>query len=160
MGGIILTISAIVFVMALLDAAHGDLRSFRIPNRVPLTLLAAFVPAALAGGLSGQDWLLHLGTGVVCFVAAAILFSLGIWGGGDAKLVPAVALWCGPVVLPRFLVVMALVGGLVALAALVSRRAEAGGLRTALRGHVPYGIAIAAGGLDWAAASLLPRLFG
>jgi prepilin peptidase CpaA len=160
MGDIILAISSAVFVAALLDAAQGDLRSFRIPNRVPLALLAAFVPAALAGGLSGHEWLLHLGTGVMCFMVATVLFSLGVWGGGDAKLVPAVALWVGPVALPRFLLVMALVGGLVALAALVGRRAEAGSLRSALRGHVPYGIAIAAGGLDWAAVSLLPRLFG
>ncbi|BAE52543.1 A24 family peptidase [Paramagnetospirillum magneticum] len=160
MGDIILILSAAVFVVALLDAAWGDLRALRIRNRVPLALLAAFVPAALAGGLSGEDWLLHLGTGMACFVVAAILFSLGVWGGGDAKLVPAVTLWLGPAALPRFLLVMAVVGGLVALAALVRRRAEAGSLRPALRTHVPYGIAIAAGGLDWAALSLLPRLTG
>lgn len=160
MGDIILILSAVVFVVALLDAAWGDLRELRIRNRVPLALLAAFVPAALASGLSGEGWLLHLGTGVLCFVIAAILFSLGVWGGGDAKLVPAVVLWVGPAALPRFLLVMAVVGGLVALAALVSRRAEAGSLRPVLRGHVPYGIGIAAGGLDWAAVSLLPRLAG
>ncbi|CUW38426.1 Putative Flp pilus assembly protein, protease CpaA (Prepilin type IV endopeptidase, peptidase domain; 11-115) [Magnetospirillum sp. XM-1] len=160
MGSIILIVSAIVFVAALLDAAWGDLRALRIPNRVPLTVLAAFVPAALSMGLSGEAWLVHLGTGVLSFVAAAVLFSLGVWGGGDAKLAPAVLLWVGPADLPRFLLVMALVGGLVALAALVARRAEAGGLRPAMGGHVPYGIAIAAGGLDWAAASLLPRLAG
>jgi prepilin peptidase CpaA len=68
-------------------------------------------------------------------------------------------LWIGPAGLPRFLLVMALTGGLVALAALLGRRAEAGSLRPLLRGHVPYGIAIAAGGLDWAAMVLLPRLF-
>lgn len=160
MDDIILILSAVVFVVALLDAAQGDLRRLRIPNRVPLIILAAFVPAALAGGLSGTDWLLHLGTGLLCFVGAALLFSLGVWGGGDAKLVPAVVLWTGPAGLPRFLLVMALVGGLVALAALLGRRAEAGGLRSVLRGRVPYGIAIAAGGLDWAALSLLPRLAG
>lgn len=160
MGDIILTVSAIVFVAALLDAAWGDLRSLRIPNRVPLTILAAFVPAALAMGLGGEGWLVHLGTGVLCFAAAVLLFSLGVWGGGDAKLVPAVVLWVGPAELPRFLLVMALVGGLVALAALLARRAEAGGLGRAMGGHVPYGIAIAAGGLDWAAMSLLPRLAG
>ncbi len=160
MGDVILILSAVVFVVALLDAAWGDLRDLRIPNRVPLVILAAFVPAALAGGLGGEEWLLHLGTGVLSFMAAVALFSLGVWGGGDAKLVPAVALWTGPAALPRFLLVMAVVGGLVALAALMRRRAGAGGLRPALRGHVPYGIAIAAGGLDWAALSLLPRLIG
>lgn len=159
MNGIILTITSAVFVVALLDAALGDLRHMRIPNRVPLTLLAAFVPAALANGLDGSEWLIHLGTGVLSFVVAVILFNLGVWGGGDAKLVPAIIVWIDPADLPRFLLVMALTGGLVALAALLRRRAEAGSLRPVLRGHVPYGIAIAAGGLDWAAMALLPRLF-
>ncbi|KIL99704.1 Type IV prepilin peptidase TadV/CpaA [Paramagnetospirillum magnetotacticum MS-1] len=160
MGHIILILSAMVFVAALLDAAWGDLRSLRIRNRVPLTILAAFVPWALCAGYDGGQWLAHLGTGVLCFVAAAILFSLGLWGGGDAKLVPAVVLWVGPSDLPRFLLIMAVAGGLVALAALVVRRAEAGGPHPVMRGHIPYGIAIAAGGLDWAAVALLPRLTG
>ncbi len=159
MDGIILMITSAIFVLALLDAAQGDLRRMRIPNRVPLTLLAGFVPAALATGLDGSVWLIHLGTGVLSFVIAVALFNLGVWGGGDAKLVPAVIVWIGPVDLPRFLLVMALTGGLVAVAALLGRRAEAGSLRSVLRGHVPYGIAIAAGGLDWAAMVLLPRLF-
>lgn len=160
MGELFLMLTAVVFVVALLDAALGDLRRFRIPNRVPLLLLAAFVPAALAGGMTGGEWLSHLGTGVISFIVAATLFALGVWGGGDAKLFPAVALWIGPAGLLRFLLVMGVVGGLVALAVLAGRRAEAGDFRPALRSRVPYGIAIAAGGLDWAAAAMLPWLFG
>lgn len=160
MGDLLLIPAAVVFVVALLDAALGDLRHLRIANRVPMALLAAFPLFAVAGGMGDGDWLGHLGTGLVCFVASAALFVLGVWGGGDAKLLPAVALWAGPAALPRLLLVMGLAGGLVALAVLAGRRAGAGGLRPALRLRVPYGIAIAAGGLDWAAAALLPRLFG
>jgi prepilin peptidase CpaA len=160
MGTIIMTISAVVFVATLLDAAWGDLRRLRIPNRVPLILLVAFVAYALAGGLSASQWPSHLGAALACFALSVGLFAMGLWGGGDAKLLPALALWAGATDLPRLLAVMALAGGLVALAVLVARRAAMGKSGALRRLTVPYGIAIAAAGLDWAAASLLPRLAG
>lgn len=166
MGTTIMTFSSLAFVVALLDAALGDLRRLRIANRVPLILLAAFVPYALSIGMDGGAWLAHLGAGVVCFILAAGLFAAGVWGGGDAKLLPAVALWAGAEALPRLLLVMGLAGGLVALATLAARHAAAGRAplprqpQAPYAPQVPYGIAIAAAGLDWAALHLLPGLVG
>ena len=165
---VIIAAISLSFVIGLLDAAVSDLRQFRIPNRAPLLLLAGFGPAALVAGLGWQDWLIHLGVALAFFVVGALLFARGVWGGGDAKLLPAVALWIGLAGLPRFLVIMALTGGVLAVLALLSRRIALGpigplrawGQRLAETGHVPYGIAIAAGGLDWWAAVMLSPLLG
>jgi prepilin peptidase CpaA len=163
----VLAAIGLFFVIGLLDAALSDLRRFRIPNRAPLLLVAGFVPAALVAGFAWQDWLIHLGVGLAFFVIGALLFARGVWGGGDAKLLPAATLWLGLGGLPRFLIIMALTGGLLAVLALLSRRVVLGpagavrawGQRLAESGHVPYGVAIAAGGLDWwVTVMLLPLL--
>ena len=165
---VIIAGAGLVFVAGVLDAAVADLRAVRIANRSSLILLAAFVPAAVAAGFGWQDWLNHLGAGLGLLVVGAVLFFRGVWGGGDAKLLPAAAVWTGFAGMPRFLMVMALVGGVLAVVALLARRVPLGppgplrawGERLAAAGHVPYGVAIAAGGIDWWGTALLPRLIG
>jgi prepilin peptidase CpaA len=160
--------SGLVFGAALLDGAISDLRRFRIPNRVPLWLLAAFVPmAAVAaqeqGQGQGQEWIGHLCVGLALFALGTLLFALKVWGGGDAKMLAAAGLVVGPSGLARFLLVMALTGGVLATIALLARRVPLGppgplrrwGERLAASGAVPYGVAIAAGGLDWWGWSVL-----
>jgi len=74
-------------------------------------------------------------------------------------LLAAVSLFAGPARLVDFLAITALAGGVLGIAALVGapigQTAGAGmaTLRARLRGRLPYGPAIAAGGL-WVAASV------
>lgn len=154
-------LAGVVFTAALLDAAISDLKGFRIPNRDSVLIAAAFVVAVPALGFGVQAVAWHMAAAMAAFVLGAALFALKVWGGGDAKLVSAVTLMAGFAGLPRFLLVMALAGGMLSLVLLVLRRLPvknpwAG--RVVASGHVPYGVAIAAGGLDWAVLSLLPRL--
>lgn len=166
LGGIGKGLAGLVFAAALLDAALSDIRAFRISNRDTLAIGGAFALGAAGMGLDGV--LSHAAAGLAVFIAGFTLYLLRAWGGGDVKLSAAVALMTGFAGLPRFLVVMTLVGGLLAMVALVARRlplAKDGpvklwGERLASTGHVPYGVAIAAGGLDWLAVSWLPRLTG
>lgn len=161
-------LAGLVFAAALLDAALSDLRDFRIANRDAMAIATAFVLAVPAADLGLAGGLAHLGAGMAVFVAGFALYLLRAWGGGDVKLSAAVALMVGFSGLPRFLVVMTLVGGLLATVAVVARRlplAKDGpvklwGERLVSTGHVPYGVAIAAGGLDWLAVAWLPRLVG
>lgn len=152
-----------VYAAPLLVAALWDLRHFRIPNVLTALMALAFVPAAL---LAPQpvDWLAHVGAGAAVFAAGAVLFALRMLGGGDVKLAAAVALWLGSATLP-FLAVMAVAGGVLALGLLAGRRLLAGVLaltvrtpervtlpRILLQGEgIPYGLAIAFGGLVVAA---------
>jgi prepilin peptidase CpaA len=144
------------FPLSLLFAAMTDLRQFRISNHVVFLVLAGFLPVAILAGFGTADWLIHAATALGLFAAGATLFSLGVWGGGDAKLLAAAGLWLGPQPLPRFLLVMSLAGLALALFALAMRRvpvsarhAESWHGRFVASGQIPYGVAIAAAGLDW-----------
>lgn len=151
----------IAFAALLIVAAWRDLRTMRIDNRFPLAITALFglwaLAGLLAGGLSAPVLGWALACGLALFALGAAAFATGMIGGGDVKLMAAVGLFAGPSLLADFLTVTALVGGLLGVAVLAgapigpdSARGEAT-LRARLRGGLPYGPAIAAGGL-WVAA--------
>lgn len=151
------------FIGLLAWAVVCDFTSLRIPNRLPLAVVLLFALHVMAAPVA-VDWLGGLLMALVVFVVATVLFHFRVMGGGDVKLMAAIALWAGPHGLLGFLAVTSLVGGLLALVAVTPLRfvfAEAvealgGGkaVRGAFRGVVPYGIAIAAGGF-YVAATLL-----
>jgi prepilin peptidase CpaA len=104
-----------------------------------------------------------LGIALLCslavFAIGAAGFAAGILGGGDVKLLAAASLFAGSAHLIDFLVVTALVGGALGLAVLAgapigpAAPATDGTVRARLRCGLPYGPAIAAGGL-WVIAAL------
>jgi prepilin peptidase CpaA len=130
------------FVGLLLAAAVIDGRSFRLPNWLTASLALAFVPWAAAGAGDPSFYLWHASCGAALFLVCGWAFSRGLMGGGDAKLLAACALWTGWAELARFLLTTGMAGGVLALAVLTLRPPEA-------HGRLPYGIAIAAGGLDF-----------
>lgn len=137
-----------LLVAALADACVSDLREFRINDRDSVAVVLVFAVLGM-NGLAVQDVAWHMAAAVAVFAVGATLFALGVWGGGDVKLCAALALLTGFSGLPRFLLVMAVAGGVVALAVLALRGRSAGG-------QVPYGLAIAAAGIDWAVTNLPP----
>lgn len=138
-----------LLIGALLDAGISDLRAYRIADRDWMVVVLAFIVlAAPAWPLPVIAW--HVGAALTVFAVGAVLFALGVWGGGDVKLCAALALMTGFSDLSRFVLVMAIVGGVIAAAILLTRGRD--GDR-----RVPYGLAIAAGGLDWIWTSLLPQ---
>ena len=64
-------------------------------------------------------------------------------GGGDVKLAAALALWFPPLLTIKFLVFMSIAGGVLTLALVIWHRARGNGGRP----KIPYGVAIAFGGL-------------
>ena len=141
-----------VFLALCLFAALHDLNSLTIPNWVNLTLALLFIPAAAVSGLPLEMIGGHLLAGAAAFVIAFALFAFNIFGGGDAKMIPAVILWMGPDTALPFTMSMALAGGAMAFLILMVRKsmpAEAipGPVRAAFeeKAGVPYGVAIAAG---------------
>jgi prepilin peptidase CpaA len=92
---------------------------------------------AVALGLFGFGFVLHL---------------LGVMGGGDVKLLAAAGLWAGTQYLVPLLLIMALSGGVLALVVMIARTRRARARRFRARrknghGQLPYGVAIAAGGM-------------
>lgn len=144
-------------------AAVNDAFWFRIPNVIPLAVVGLYPVHLLVGphGFEGAHWALALALGV--FAAGFFLFSRGAMGGGDVKLLTALTLWAGPAYFPAFILVTAIAGGVLALTILLAGRnpllalatlhmRAALGLPAAPAGAkggrtIPYGIAIAIGGL-------------
>ena len=75
-----------------------------------------------------------------------------ILGGGDIKLLGALALWLPPLLFANLLIIMGAVGGIMAVGFGVRR----GVFKPKTPGVLPYGVAIAAGGLWVLAFNLLP----
>ena len=148
----ILSILGGIFLALCIFAALHDINRLTIPNWLNLALAALFIPAAAVSGLPMEIIGGHVLAGLAAFVVAFGLFAFGVFGGGDAKMIPAVMLWVGPSASIEFLVVMALAGGLCALLIVVVRSAIPaavlpGPIRAPFeeKAGVPYGVAIAAG---------------
>lgn len=136
-------------------AGAMDLLTMTIPNRITVGLAAAFFPAALLLGVPPEQILMHVGAGLLILAVGIVLFAVGGFGGGDAKLLAAGALWIGFDGLLPYLLGVTVFGGLLALLIVIYRRFPVRALPVpdwAVRLHtpasgIPYGIAIAAAAL-------------
>jgi prepilin peptidase CpaA len=156
---VISTLILLILAALLALAAVEDARRLVIPNRLPIAIALLFPAYALAAP-DAVDVLGSLQFAAISFAAGFVLFVLRIVGGGDAKLFAAVALWAGPPLFASFALVTAVTGAVIALAMLTIRRfagspapapsaagSEAAAVRALRRAELPYGVAIAAGGL-------------
>jgi len=139
--------------------AFSDFSRFLIPNRVCIAIAALYPAHVLAGG-GAVDWQGAALLSGATFAAGTLLFALRLVGGGDVKFLSAVMLWVGPALFWPFMVVTVLAGGALALSATIAHRywrtlalrvvgRATGVAESALPEAlcVPYGVAIAAGGL-------------
>jgi prepilin peptidase CpaA len=139
-------------------ACYTDLRSFRIPNEVSLAVAALFPVFAISHGMPLADALSHAGCGLAVLAATFALYAAGLrFGGGDAKLLAAVAIWCGFQTLLPLLLTVSMVGGAMALMVLAFHRYGFAGWMVghgiALpvfelkngKSYIPFAVAIAAG---------------
>ncbi len=137
-------------------AAAMDLLTMKIPNRISAVMVLAFFPLAVLMGLGAWDILNHVAAGLGVLVLGVLLFIPGWLGGGDAKLMAAIALWIGPDALLPYFIYAAMTGGFIAMAFSFGRSVPLPrlllGEAWALRLHrqdagIPYGLALAAGAL-------------
>jgi len=149
----ITSLVCLAFPLLLLYAAWHDVSTMTIPNWVSISLAAAFGPAALAAGLSPGEIGTHLSFAAVVLLACAALFYLGVFGGGDAKVIAAASLWIGFSASGYFVMGMAITGGLLAATLIVARRMKLSSTKGwAIRllspeEGAPYAVAIAVGAL-------------
>ena len=137
--GVIQIIILAALAGLLVHAAWGDLRTRIIGNRLNLAIALGAPLWWLAQGLPlWPDAAIQIGLAVLVFAVFAGCFALGMMGGGDVKLLAALALWLPPVPMLRMLVVMALAGGVLTLAFVILHRAR----KAEGRPEIPYGVAI------------------
>jgi prepilin peptidase CpaA len=167
---LLLTLPILIFPALVITAALRDVVSYTIPNWISAALVAAFPVAALAQGLPLQTMGINLGVGVAALILGMVMFAMRWIGGGDAKLFAAAALWLGWPAVPVYLGVTGIAGGAVAVGLLSLRSPLVAGYvvnspawlrRLAEPGeNVPYGVAIAVGGLTAFPASALMQGLG
>jgi prepilin peptidase CpaA len=119
-------------------------RTFTISNKLNLTvaLLAPFYWWAAQVPL-WPDVGIQVAIAAAVFVLFALAFYAGMMGGGDVKLAAALALWFSLQSTIKFLVVTSLAGGVLTLGILAWHKVK----RREGRPEIPYGVAIAVGGL-------------
>src|SRR5688500_12052284 len=105
-----------MLAIALLVAAVTDLRSRQIGNWLNGGIALAAPLFWWANGLAlWPDVALQLSVALGTFAVLAALFAIKAMGGGDVKLLTALALWIEPMLFLKLVIVMALVGGVLTL---------------------------------------------
>jgi prepilin peptidase CpaA len=124
-----------------------DMRAYVIPNWINMAIFLSFAPAAYFMDLNAMQ----AGVAMAFMLGLTmVLFSLGVIGGGDAKLLTVLTLWSGyDNASLVFIVYTALLGGVLVIFLWVARRLIHIVWRKNLppllsRGApIPYGVAIA-----------------
>ncbi|MDX2157403.1 MAG: prepilin peptidase [Hyphomicrobiaceae bacterium] len=146
----------LMFPAAMAFAGAMDLFTMTIPNRITVGLVIAFVAAAIYAPLGWPQVASHLGAGLLMLGVGIFMFWRNWVGGGDAKLLAAAALWFGFEGLLQYLLLVSICGGVLVLVLLAYRnmtpalwmyRQEWAMRLHKQAGGIPYGIALAAGGL-------------
>ena len=144
MNGGFATILVVLLACGLAVGAAYDWRSRTIPNWLNAAIARGAIPFWWASGRPlWPEVALHVGVAAGLFALFALAFSLGLMGGGDVKLLAAVALWLPPGAVLQLLVIMSLAGGVLTLAMLIPHRLR----KAAGQPEIPYGIAIAFAGM-------------
>ena len=138
-----------MFWVVVSDASH-----YIISNLLNGVLLAIYIAALLLLPLT--PWLPAIGAAVLVLAVGLGLFTLGLMGGGDIKLLVVLTLWTGwSAATPQFIFLTAIFGGLLVVLVLLMRALLPPVWLVLCPKHnlprlltrkqpVPYGIAIAA----------------
>jgi prepilin peptidase CpaA len=157
---------ATAVIVSLVIAACFDVATRTIPNSIAGIVAAVGVTARLLVGPAAAA--VSVAASVVLFGLLLVLHARGMLGGGDVKLIPAIALGLSLPSIGRFVFITAMAGGILAISHLLARWAlhdrplgappprgapllrrvcRAERWRIARHGSLPYGVAIACGGI-------------
>lgn len=129
-----------LLVLILVSAGIEDARIREIANWKNAAIALLAVPWWFAMGLNPwPDIALQLGIALGVFALFAAAFHFGMMGGGDVKMIAALALWFPFDKLVSLIVIMSLVGGALTLVMLIDKWIR----RRSEQPEIPYGIAIA-----------------
>ncbi|MDT9598459.1 A24 family peptidase [Sphingosinicella rhizophila] len=132
-----------ILAAALALAAARDWQSRIIPNWLNGSIALLAIPFWWSIGLSlWPDIVLQLAVGATLLGLFSLAFAAGLMGGGDVKMLAALALWLPPLEMLQLLLIMSAAGGVLTLVMMISHRLA----KSANPLEIPYGIAIAFAG--------------
>ena len=151
-------ILASILALLLVWAAVVDLRTRTIPDWVNIVVALMAPLFWWSSGIAFYpDAVERICGAFLIFTVFFGMFALGGMGGGDVKLGGAIGLWFAPLTTLHFFVATSLAGGFVSIGAWFYhhkiRRSEG-------KTEVPYGVAIAFGGLWLLAQRFLNQFAG
>ena len=125
-------------------AAFGDIRARTIPNWLVL-LVAAMAPGIwwMSGMELWPDMVIQIGIAFAFLALFSVFFAMNAMGGGDVKLIAALALSFPALLFVQLLMVMAVAGGVITIAMWAHEKIRKSGKSI----EVPYGVAISLAGL-------------
>ena len=130
----------------LIYAMYTDLRERIIDNWLNLGIALAAPLYWWASGLTlWPDVGIQIGFALLVSLIFLGIFALGMMGGGDVKLLGALALWLPPMPFFGLLIVMSIVGGVLTVIFLARHKLA----KLAGQPEIPYGVAISLAGF-WA----------
>jgi len=133
-----------------------DVRTYTISDHLNLAIaLVAPVYWWSVGLPLWPDVTIRIGVGLAVFLLFAGAFYMNVMGGGDVKLAGALALWFTPYETLTLIVIMSIAGGVLTLIVVGLHHAR----KKTGRPEVPYGVAIAVGGM-WLLAQRFLNHFG
>lgn len=132
-------------------AAFTDIRARIIPNGLNLAIALLAGVWWWANGLGIADISIQIGLAFGALILFGACFAAGMMGGGDVKLIAALALWLPGGALLQMLVWMALAGGVLTVAMLAIHAIR----RAPGRPEIPYGVAIVIATIPFVANDIL-----
>ncbi len=142
----------VLFVATLVYAANTDFRRLEISNMTSLFIALLFIPAAIMAEISFTNIVLHYAWAFGILAIGAAVFALGLMGGGDVKLLAAIAVWFEVSELSNLVMYIALLGGALSVIMLCAKKMPALARLLGspvwlennqdLQQPIPYGIAI------------------
>jgi len=140
MGDVLATVMLVALGLLLVSAGVEDVRIRQIANwkNAAIALMAPLW--WMANGLAlWPEVAIQIGVALAVFAFFAGAFALGQMGGGDVKLIGALALWLPVQPLLWMLVLMSLIGGALTLLLVLEKALR----KTRKTLEIPYGVAIA-----------------
>ena len=141
-----------LYVGCISYAMWTDATRMIIPNEISIILALSFFLFAFLN-LELIPTTFHIGVASVVFAITFSCYLMHWMGGGDVKLLSASSIWMGPDHILTFITHVALLGGLLALGAIVLRHAATSSivgrypslshrLQQSVSRHIPYAVPI------------------
>ncbi|WED24563.1 prepilin peptidase [Vibrio sp. JC009] len=139
----------IIFAITILTlrVCFNDIRNRTISNKQVIAVLIGSLVLAVSGG----DFIHTMPYALSILVVGVVLFLIGVWGAGDAKLLFAYSVAIKPEVYPAVL----LIGAVFAIIQIIATVIYHGGLKNANKAGVAFGVPIGAAGLSGIMLSFL-----